>query len=130
MKRGQFSILKFVTRKSLNLDHMDEPTITPSTTGIEVTASASMEDLSYRPNGNGKSMEFQDISSSLDSTIEKYDLGKFYHPDNSTLKMKQQDNRQRLILIVETILLCARQEIPFQGTNDSRPIDMDGTKPD
>ncbi|KAJ8887467.1 hypothetical protein PR048_013682 [Dryococelus australis] len=49
---------------------------------------------------------------------------------NSTLKMKIQGNKQRLIAIVETILLCARQEIPFWGTNDSRPIDVDGIEPD
>ncbi|KAJ8885482.1 hypothetical protein PR048_011680 [Dryococelus australis] len=32
--------------------------------------------------------------------------------------------------IVETILLCARQEMPFQGTNDSGTTDDGGTEPD
>ncbi|KAJ8889998.1 hypothetical protein PR048_009503 [Dryococelus australis] len=49
---------------------------------------------------------------------------------NSTFKMKMLDNRQRLIPAVETIYMCARQEMLFRGTNYSGLIDVDGTESD
>ncbi|XP_022170907.1 uncharacterized protein LOC111034148 [Myzus persicae] len=39
-------------------------------------------------------------------------------------------NRKRLIPIIETIILCGRQEIAFRGTNDSGPLSSKDVEPE
>ncbi|XP_060869648.1 52 kDa repressor of the inhibitor of the protein kinase-like [Metopolophium dirhodum] len=39
-------------------------------------------------------------------------------------------NRKRLLPIIETIILCGRQEIAFRGTNDSGPLSSKDVEPE
>nr|XP_042901337.1 uncharacterized protein LOC122269951 [Parasteatoda tepidariorum] len=48
---------------------------------------------------------------------------------NSCAKNKAEENRERLVPIVETLIFCGRQELALRGTKDSGPLNLDSDEP-
>jgi len=48
---------------------------------------------------------------------------------DSAFAIQIKQNRKRLLPIIQTIILCGRQEIALRGTNDYGPLSLDNSKP-